>query len=65
MTQFALDAEQVAKVRAWMAGKPKVYTGPIGGRLTYSFTPTSIGVAVSVKDCVTVEELDITDYEGF
>jgi hypothetical protein len=35
--------------------------GAIGGRLTYSFTPTTIGMTVSVK-CACGAESNITDY---
>ena len=41
-------------------GQP--YYGAIGGGLTYSFTPNSIGVSVTVSHNVTGVEEDITDY---
>ena len=34
----------------------------IGGHITYSFTPTGIGLGVTVKCNLCGEELDITDY---
>ena len=47
----------------WDDGFP--YTGAIGGSTTFSFTPTSIGVVACVKDSVTGEEIDLTDYDKF
>lgn len=40
------------------------YAGAIGGAYTYEFTPTSIGVAVSVK-CSCGEEIDVSHYEDW
>lgn len=37
-------------------------TGAIGGRYTYSFTPTGLGVISTVK-CACGEEFDSTNYE--
>ena len=39
------------------------YAGAIGGRLTYSFTPTGLGTIVVVKCGLTDEELDLTEYD--
>lgn len=47
----------------WEMGYP--YGGAVGGNLTYSFTPTSIGVVVTVKDAFTNETIDLTDYEDW
>lgn len=47
----ALNAEGIA------------YYGVIGGALTYSFTPNSIGVVITVKHAATSAVLDLTDYE--
>lgn len=38
------------------------YYGAIGGELTYSFSPTSIGTVLVVKHSVTGEEINLTDY---
>lgn len=40
------------------------YYGAIGGALTYSFTPTTLGVVIKVK-CACGKEIDVTDYEGW
>lgn len=50
-------------VDCWDAGYP--YTGAVGGNLTFSFTPTSIGTVVKVRDSVTGAEIDVTDYDMF
>jgi len=38
------------------------YYGAIGGALTYSFTPTSLGVVVSVEHAFTKNSIDLTNY---
>lgn len=45
----------------WEDGYP--YGGAIGGNLTFSFTPTSLGVVVTVTDSLTKETIDLTIYE--
>ncbi len=47
----------------WEEGYP--YGGAIGGSLTFSFTPTSLGVAVKVTDAHTNKTIDLTDYESW
>lgn len=42
-----------------------VYYGAIGGGLTYSFSINSLGTVVTVKEAVTGEVLDLTDYENW
>ncbi len=39
------------------------YPGTIGGEFTYSFTPTSLGLIKKVKEEITGEELDLTEYD--
>jgi hypothetical protein len=43
------------------SGRP--YYGAIGGALTYSFTPTSLGTVVKVKHGFTDAEIDLSDYD--
>lgn len=45
----------------WDEGYP--YTGAIGGGLTYSFSPTSIGMVVKVHYALTGATVDLTDYD--
>lgn len=48
---------------AWEEGYP--YGGAIGGSLTFSFTPTGLGVVVKVTDAHTSETIDLSDYEDW
>lgn len=45
------------------AGVP--YVGAAGGQFTFSFTHTSLGDVAKVKDAVTGEELDLSDYDSW
>jgi len=45
------------------AGVP--YVGATGGQFTFSFMHTGLGDIVKVKDSVTGEELDLTDYDSW
>jgi len=40
------------------------YSGAIGGAYTYSFTPTSLGDAVTVQ-CTCGEEINVSHYEDW
>jgi hypothetical protein len=42
-----------------------VYGGTVGGVYTYMFTRTSIGIITQVRNSITNDELDLTDYEMF
>lgn len=61
--------EQVAKCRNCKRNKHDLcymhrtgpYYGAIGGSLTWSFTPTSIGIMVTVKHGMTGDELFLSD----
>lgn len=46
---------------SWKLGYP--YGGAIGGGVTYSFTPTSLGLVIKVSCSGVKEQLDITDYD--
>lgn len=39
------------------------YYGAIGGGLTFMFRPTGLGDIIKVKEFLTKEEIDITDYD--
>jgi len=70
---FHLDEGQLKKISAWEAeqdaifakkqGRDEPYYGAIGGSITYSFTPTSLGVVVTVKHGATEAELDVSNYD--
>lgn len=41
------------------------YSGATGGSITYSFTPTSLGIVTIVTDGLTGESIDLTDYDSW
>lgn len=59
------DKEKKA-AEAWISKQRKKKKSPdtaIGGRFSYIFTPTGIGTAVTIRDGLTGEEKNITDYD--
>ena len=62
---FSLDEGQLKKIKEWTDSHAFHDVGAIGGRYTYSFTPTSIGIVEKVTDCITQEVLDVTDYKSW
>lgn len=65
MFYHMLSDSQLETLKKWKDSHEKVYTGAIGGRYTWCFTPNNIGCVITVVDCVTKEELDLTDYNSF
>lgn len=63
-----LDENQIKNAARWIkeheCSRRNDYAGAIGGRYTYSFTPTGLGVIVSIK-CWCGAELDLTDNEDW
>jgi hypothetical protein len=62
-TSFELSAEQERIANEWIDKRNREAHGPIGGRWSYRFCPTSIGVCVSLVDNASGDELDLTDYD--
>ena len=64
---FTLNEEQKEKFEKWKAERnAQKYSGAIGGRWTFSFTPTSIGCIVKAQDAMgDKQEIDLTDYESW
>jgi hypothetical protein len=63
---FDLSPKQTLKLNKWKKAKDySIYTGAIGGRFTYEFTPTSLGVVVKVSDAVDKTSIDLTEYENW
>ena len=60
---FELCSEEIKKLNEWDKHECTVKNnqGAIGGRLTFFFTPTSLGTIIKVK-CGCGEEIDLTDY---
>jgi hypothetical protein len=68
MKSFELNDEQVKQIREWMEARDLgKYSGACGGRFTYCFTPTSIGVCVRVEDAMGPEPkyIDVSNYEDW
>ena len=59
-----LDDDERKKLKPWLVEKlnAKTDTTAIGGRFTYSITPTSLGCVFKVHDCMTNTEINITNY---
>ena len=64
---FELNEVERQKLRDWQEKHDKkckfanpMSQGAIGGRLTYMFTPTSLGVITKIK-CTCGKEADLTD----
>lgn len=47
----------------WEVGEP--YAGAIGGIITFSFIPTSVGCIVKAIHNITKNEIDLTDYDNW
>ena len=70
--KFELTNNELKKFEEWDIEHKKVCSllinpdniSTIGGRLTFMFTPTSLGPAVSVK-CACGEICNCTDYESW
>lgn len=61
---YNITEKQQLTIKKWIDDLTvdSVFTGAIGGRFTYLFTPTSFGTILVVRDSVTKKELDVTDY---
>ena len=62
---FEITAEQSQKISEWYKELPKANYGAIGGRITYCFTATGLGIILVVKDAVTKQELNVTDFDNW
>lgn len=63
MTQtFTINEKQWQKYVKWSKKFKFVPLGTIGGSYTFSFTGTSLGTVVKVKNNAFNKELDLTDY---
>jgi hypothetical protein len=68
MFNFQLSEVEQRNVDDFICRQEATQTTPgsaIGGRWTYLFTPTTIGLVVLIKDCLLNATADVTDYEMF
>lgn len=64
--RFELDASDLKRLEAWMKKKDtSTYFGANGGRFSYHFTPTTLGLVLRVTDNLDGSEIDLTDYESW
>lgn len=65
--KFELNPKEIKAANKFIKAKckDKAYLGAIGGRFSYIFCVTSIGVSVSIHDSVTNTEKNITDYDNW
>jgi hypothetical protein len=63
---FVIPDDEVKEYRKWLKKHNKVCqqkdVGAIGGRFTFSFTPTAIGCGVIIK-CACGKEIDLSHSE--
>jgi len=62
---FTINKEKQEELSAWMKTRREKYEGCSGGRYVYTFCPTLLGDVVKVRDDITGEEIDLTDYESW
>ena len=53
---FPISEEEDKEIKEWIEKRPEFNEGAIGGRYTYQFTPTSIGMIGTVIDGMTGEK---------
>lgn len=59
-----LDQRQKTKLKDWLSKKKKTST-TIGGRYTYKFTPTGLGLMIEVIDNFDKDTLDLTEIDNW
>ncbi|OGY62855.1 MAG: hypothetical protein A2745_01335 [Candidatus Harrisonbacteria bacterium RIFCSPHIGHO2_01_FULL_44_13] len=66
--KFVIRIEEVKKLSEWKETHRCRYRGKtggaIGGKITYCFTPTTIGTIIRVE-CACGKDIDLTDYDGW
>lgn len=67
--EFTLNEKETKKYNKWYKKHKKVCSkkgpaGAIGGKLTFSFTPTGLGPIIEVK-CACGEKKDVTDWKNW
>jgi len=67
MYKFELDKDQIKQFEKWKKKQTKKdsSTFTAGERWTFMFTPTGLGLMTHVKDNITNDEIDLTDWDNF
>lgn len=61
--KFELTENELKKIENFIKKGKNECAGAIGGRYTYSFTPTTLGTIVIITDNLQKRELNVTDYD--
>lgn len=69
MLKFVIDGKEAETYDAWRKKHDetcpkKGKCGAIGGRMTYSFSPTTLGTTIEIS-CACGEKVNVTDYSGW
>jgi hypothetical protein len=72
---FKIDKDQRETLNKWIKlqdekaayvqDRDEPYYGSISGGYTYSFTPTGLGIIITVVNNITYEKIDLTDYKSW
>lgn len=65
---FTIDEEEYKIAKKWMKKQKKKHgseIGTIGDRFSYKFTPTGLGVIISVVDALTKKSKVITNFNNW
>ena len=65
---FTVDADELKKAEEWMKKQKEKHgseIGTIGDRFSYKFTPTGLGVIISVVDALTKKSKVITNFDNW
>ena len=66
--KFELDKDEIEVARKFKKKRLKkdsTDSGAIGGRFTYCFTPTSLGMIATIVDELTGKKKTLTDFDKF
>lgn len=64
MGSYETTKENAEALKKFLKDKEK-YAGACGGQFEWAFTPTSLGLILVVRDVMSKEEINITDYASW